>query len=126
MVLTSHRRMQKKKNIFSTVHCVSGIAMLLALAWLTVSLPFVNAARQAADQRTEKTRGGESTENVSNWFSNTTEEKTESGTNSLSEYLHDTYAAEYPVTVIAKLYKCHPSDLYLAFHPESFSPPPEA
>ena len=95
--------------------------MILSLLWLTISSPYVNAAQQAKIE-TEKSGSQDNT----NPFSNTTEEKNESGVNSLSEYLHD-HALEDPLPLIlTKYYKCHPSDLYFAFHPELISPPPEA
>ena len=99
--------------------------MLLALAWLTVSTPFVYAAQQ---QQKEISRY--STNNTAedfNPFAGTTEEKTSSGINTLSEeYLHEPHHIEHHFSTIATYYKCHPTDLYFAFHPELLSPPPEA
>jgi len=96
--------------------------MILSLLWLTISTPYVNAAQNLKLEVEKKSNSQDNT----NPFSNTTEEKNESGVNSLSEYLHD-QATEDPLTLILpKFYKCHPSDLYFAFHPELISPPPEA
>jgi hypothetical protein len=101
---------------------VSCIIMMMALAWLTVSIPFVYASQQQNQQVADIAQG---MEEETNPFANTTEEKSESGANTLSEYLHDMHAnASYEV--LLKAYsKCHPSDLYYAFHPELISPPPE-
>ncbi len=93
--------------------------MMLALAWLTVSTPFVYASQQqVAAQKAADTKG-------SNPFANTTEEKTESGPNTLSEYLHDAHEHFQYVPAQQQNHKCHSSDLYYAFHPELISPPPE-
>ena len=95
----------------------SSLFMIISLLWLTVSTPFVNAADELA--HTEQCED-------SNPFSSTTEEKNESSVNTMSEYLHDMSQMEHEFTVLAKFYKCHPSDLYFEYHPELISPPPEA
>ena len=100
--------------------------MMLTLLWLTVSTPFVYAA-QMNKGKIEKQQCEKSTEeDCDNSFGNTTEEKSEKGLNTLSEYLHDFHLHEAAFISIVKVYKCHPSDLYFAFHPDLFSPPPEA
>jgi hypothetical protein len=95
--------------------------MILALVWLTVSTPFVYASQQALKQSTQKSSG----QNDGNPFSNTTEEKNESGVNTLSEYLHEIHTVEHVPVVVVKNYKCHSCSIYFAFHPELISPPPE-
>jgi len=100
---------------------VSAIFMVLALLWLTVSTPFVYAAGQ--DIKIEKQ---EVDDDNSNPLNGTTEEKSESSVNTLSEYLHDLHLMEHNFTTLTTFYKCHPSDLYFEFHPELISPPPEA
>lgn len=101
-----------------TWQAASGILMIAALLWLTISTPFVYGASQVNKPITEQCEDA-------NPFANTTEEKNESSGNA-SEYLHDTLNQEHSFTEIAQYFKCHPTDTYLAFHPESFSPPPEA
>ncbi|HEU4469452.1 MAG TPA: hypothetical protein VFR58_00085 [Flavisolibacter sp.] len=114
-------------RILPLKYLVSGIIMLLALAWLTVSLPFVNAAQESQELAAQKLhQSGPESDCDNNPFSNTTEEKTESGASTLSEYLHEYHPAEHGFVILASYYKCHPSDLYFAFHPELLSPPPEA
>lgn len=103
---------------------ISCIIMVLSLAWLTVSIPFVYASQQQIASETQGIMPG-AIEEESNPFSNTTEEKTESGNNTLSEYLHDTHTQEHMSALLESYSKCHPSDLYYAFHPELLSPPPE-
>ncbi len=98
--------------------------MLLALAWLTVCLPYVNESQQTAETRIEST-SDDAPENDGNPLTNTTEEKTESGTSLPSEYLHNLYYIEHNFISLTTFYKCHPSDLYLAYHPDLIIPPPE-
>lgn len=111
--------MKGTRNIWSLQQVVSSLFMILALLWLTVSTPFVYA-----DQLAQTEQGAANDD--SNPFSNTTEEKNESSVNTLSEYLHDHHIADDSIKVLTKFYKCHPSDLYFAFHPELIVPPPEA
>ncbi len=98
--------------------------MMLALTWLTISTPFVYASQQQV--AAQKAKAGASTEKNSNPFTNTTEEKTESGNPTLSEYLHDVHVHLHYVAPPEQHNKCHSADLYHAFHPELISPPPDA
>ena len=102
------------------LQAISALLMIAALLWLTVCTPFVYGAAQLNKQATTEQC------EESNPFANTTEEKNENSSGNASEYLHDAQNQEHPFTEIAKRFKCHPTDTYLAFHPESFSPPPEA
>lgn len=106
----------------TAVRITSVLLMLLALAWLTVSLPFVNKSYELGKALTEQTQDDDDC----NPLRNTNEEKTESGVNSIAEYLHETPEALQHFSVLLAFQKCHPSDLYFAFHPELLSPPPEA
>ena len=98
--------------------------MIVALLWLTVSTPFVYAASQVKKEATQK-GGSEKSSDDSSPFSGT-EEKSETGVSSISEYLHEAIPHERAFTFISTFYKCHPSDLYFEYHPELISPPPEA
>ena len=118
--------MQKGKKIYTFGQLASGILMLLALLWLTVSLPYVNEAQQKGKASITQQMEEKASEDEGNPLANTTEEKTESGVNQLSEYLHNIHILEHHFTEITTFYKCHPSDLYFEFHPELLSPPPEA
>ena len=96
--------------------------MIMALLWLTVSTPFVFASQQAQQKEIQKqAKTGED----KNPFSTTTEEKNESSVSTLSEYLHDLNAINQHFTLLTRVYKCHTSDVYYAFHPELLSPPPK-
>ena len=114
--------MNAKTSIFTTAQHVSSVFMILALLWLTVSMPYVYAAQKAGKAIAQQVGSAEEDNNP---FSNTTEEKNENGVNTLSEYLHDMHQLDHAGVLITQFYKCHPSDLYFAFHPELISPPPE-
>lgn len=92
----------------------------MLLLWLTVSTPYVYEAQQDV-----LVSQGLTDEEVPNPLSNTNEERVETGGNSLSEYLHEPHHYQVPSSIIEVAYKCHPDDLYSAFHPELLSPPPE-
>jgi len=100
---------------------ISGLFMMMALLWLTVSTPFVFASQQAQQNEIQKQGGCED----KNPFSTTTEEKNESSVSTLSEYLHDLNSMNHHFIVLTRIYKCHTSDVYYAYHPELVSPPPE-
>ena len=101
--------------------------MMFLLLWLTVSTPYVYSFQQEVKKEMAKqSSSAEKNNNAdSNPLSGTNEEKTESGTNTLSEYLHDLEAIEHHFILLTSFFKCHPSDLYLAYHPEMIIPPPE-
>lgn len=101
---------------------VPAMLMVMALLWLTVSTPFLYAAQQVCLESPGDVNENQS-ENLP--FSNNTEEKSESSVSSISEYLHEMHLHDILSSLTVKLYKCHPSDLYFAFHPELISPPPE-
>jgi hypothetical protein len=109
---------------------LSSVFMILTLAWLTVSLPFVNASQQQATQQgslaTDNPLNAEEEANNNNPFGNTTEEKTSSNFNSLSEeYLHDSHSFDHYVIVPSAEYKLEHVSTYIAFHGELISPPPD-
>jgi hypothetical protein len=94
--------------------------MIMTLLWLTVSTPFVYAGQQVQKENSSKQTGD------NNPFSNTTEEKSESGVTTLSEYLHECLHIENFSSLVIKFYRAHRSDPYFDFYPELISPPPEA
>lgn len=104
--------------------------MMLALGWLTISAPFVYKAQQEKNGitkagRTLPVNGDE--EDASNPFSNTTEEKTSTNLNTLSEeYLHHTDIYDHSISVSSAYFKTANVKAYIAFHGELLSPPPEA
>lgn len=112
--------MKRGKGPHNLIDKISAILMMLALIWLTASLPYVYEAQQAAKKTVSQTT------NSGNPLSGTTEEKT-SSVNSLSEeYLHH-IEDQVDFTVIKKSHvQPHFEDVYIAFHGELISPPPEA
>jgi len=117
--------MNGKRTPFEQKHVAASIFMLALLAWLTVCLPLVTKSQNAAKAQTEQT-SNDTKEDNSNPLTNTNEEKSESGTSLLSEYLHEVLQHERHFITLTTYYKCHPSDIYIAFHPEMIIPPPEA
>lgn len=114
------------------VRWASGIFMMLVLVWLTVSTPFVNSFQQqmAERERVENEKSGkgctEKGPSDCNPFANTTEEKTESGSICFSEeYLHHYDDLIHTDDDLLKHDNCGHSVLYIAFHGELLSPPPE-
>lgn len=116
--------MRKRQNKYSPRHLVYSILMMLLLAWLTISAPFVYASYNSVSA-VERQQCEQPSDEDCNPFSNTTEEKSHNGLNTLSEYLHDIYHADHHSSIIDRCHKGHTYDLYFAFHPELISPPPE-
>lgn len=101
--------------------------MMVLLLWLTLSLPVVYSyQQQLKKEATQKAASNsQSSDDNNNPLSNTNEEKSESGGNTLSEYLHDAPLIEQHFTTLTTYYKCHSSSAYVAFHPAPLSPPPD-
>lgn len=116
--MTASSSIQRKHRLYA-------VLMLLALAWLTVSLPFVYSQQQAQKATVEKQVAGAPEEDNANPPTNPTEEKTENGVNTLNEYLHETHHAVCAGILLTTFYKGHSADLYVAFHPEYICPPPD-
>ncbi|RPD43801.1 MULTISPECIES: hypothetical protein [Chitinophagaceae] len=113
--------MQAKNNTYDNVlKRFHSLLMMVLLMWLTVSTPFVYEAQQDV-----LVSQGITDEEVPNPLTNTNEERVEAGGSNLSEYLHEPHQYQVPSNTIELTYKCHPDDLYSAFHPELLSPPPE-
>ena len=98
--------------------------MIMALGWLTISTPFVYNASQECKKITAQSQLPEEEES-NNPFANTTEEKTESSFGSISEYLHDHETVIISNNDLLRHAKCHDADVYIAFHGELLTPPPE-
>jgi hypothetical protein len=113
--------MRKKDFLYTMAKKSSSIFMGLTLLWLTVSLPFVYESKQQA----QKTETGAAA-NDNNPLASTTEEKAPSPTTLSEEYLHHTDELEHPWTAIEQHHRDFSSSLYIAFHGELISPPPDA
>jgi len=101
--------------------------MILTLSWLTISLPFVTKTqKQVVVKTTSKSDNSEKKDNSSNPFANTTEEKNPGGNTFVEEYLHESYhEPEFLLTPVTYDKCTHPA-IYVSFHGELLSPPPEA
>ena len=101
--------------------------MLVALVWLTLSLPFVNASQQQRikEEKTAKVNSPlAGNDEETNPLTNTTEEKTPPST--FNEYLHEKEELQHPSAELAAHSRSHSADTYIAYHGELLSPPPEA
>ena len=108
------------------------MVMLLALAWLTVSAPYVYNIQEELDaislnSNGDSDRSNDGNENAdNNLLANPSEEKTETNINNLSEYLHHHEVAERIIP--ANIFYFHDTSiaLYRAFHGELLTPPPNS
>jgi hypothetical protein len=119
----------KGKRTYSIGEQLSCVSMILMLLWLTVSAPFIVPDQQdgkMANSAQADIPADNNEDSDTNPFSNTTEEKPESGANTLSEYLHHMHEMVHCSTTLTTSYNWHASELYIAFHGELLSPPPEA
>ncbi len=111
----------KKYNFFKSS---SSVFMMVALLWLTISVPFVYASQQKIAEHSRSLNTGANEEESSKPFSNTTEEKTPSTSSLSEEYLHDHPVTDCFFSVILQSYKCEEHGTYNAFHGELLVPPP--
>lgn len=102
--------------------------MALTLIWLTVSIPFVYTAqqKQASHVKTDQSQKLPESKNATNPFGNTTEEKAPSQINLSEEYLHHHESYVYQTDNKLSHFHRHYYDVYVAYHGELLSPPPEA
>jgi hypothetical protein len=120
--------MKKGQPLYRQIHKASAIAMILALLWLTVSAPFVNAV--AMEQFGYQDIAGDCSipcpsndEEAPAPFGNSTEEK--AGSTSFSEeYLHGHDKADHFLTIASLKYMSGHADTYHAYHGEVQVPPP--
>jgi hypothetical protein len=120
--------MKKNRKKYSLFQLGSAVFMILALLWLTVSIPFVYASQQQQAKAERMANTGSplsGNEEECNPFSNTTEEKTPSSTSFSEEYIHDHHEHDAFISVILRYYKCENADTYVAFHGELLVPPPD-
>ena len=123
--------MKRSNKTYYNFQAISAICMILALLWLTVSIPFVNAAQQnlaKTEQKAQNTNAvADREEESANPFGNNTEEKAPNGSTNLSEeYLHDYHTHDAFFLVIMNCHNSENADTYIAFHGELLVPPPNA
>jgi len=131
LTILHHISMKTNRKLYSTWQKVSALLMMLALVWLTVSLPFTYASQQdlASKDGIEKNQTTYPTteEESSNPFSGTEEKAPNSGSSQVSEeYLHDHHKSEYFFSIISTFHKLENAGTYVAFHGELLVPPPNA
>lgn len=99
---------------------LSSIFMMLILAWLTVSAPFVNACLQQKPKLEKKM-------NISSLLAGAEEEKAPSSTSAgtINEYLHEDEELQHPSVAINTSYQAHQISACVFYHGELVSPPPE-
>lgn len=114
--------MKTSRNTYSLACRASSLLMMLALVWLSVSMPFVYSGLK---QMQHIAKMAESPEETANPLSNTTEEKTEQGNGNVSEFLHASQEIDHPYYDNRSMLKYHSCAEYSVFHPELVSPPPE-
>lgn len=121
--------MKLKQKTYTIFQLSSAVFMIVALLWLTVSLPFVydNQQKQSQIDKIENTSSSaENNEDSSNPFGNATEEKNPNSSNSLSEeFLHHHYSHDHFFSIASQFYKCVNVDTYIAYHGELDVPPPD-
>jgi len=103
--------------------------MIMALLWLTISLPFVYQAQQKLALHGHTHTNDfpfPGSDEESNPLTSTTEEKTPAGTSFSEEYLHHTAEQAHPWISILKHHRDFQSAEYVAYHGELLSPPPES
>jgi hypothetical protein len=117
--------MRRTKKIYNFFHLLSAVGMILALLWLTVSAPFVQESQQKlAKQEQTSNSSSPCSEEESNPFGNSTEEKTPSSTSFSEEYLHDTHASTHLFIAATPDHLTQDDGTYIAFHGELLVPPP--
>jgi hypothetical protein len=123
--------MRRNQKTYNFIQLSSAVFMMLALLWLTISIPFVYNSQQnklqkerieAAQNALADTNEEESAS--TNPFGNNTEEKNPSSTSLSEEYLHDHFIHDHFFLISSKSYKCENVDTYVAFHGELLVPPP--
>jgi len=119
--------MRTGKQTYDLSHVLAAVLMIITLLWLTISAPYVAAAEEQRDGYILANNVEDNLPDTedSSPFGNTTEEKTESGSNTLSEYLHHIDELSH-LASLSQGYNCsHSFAVYVAFHGELLCPPPD-
>ncbi len=118
----------KKTKPYTNVQIASAIVLILALLWLTVSLPFVYAAQQQLVQLDKMAKAespvDENDEGATNPFGNSTEEKAPGSISFSEEYLHDHPKSNHFFSSTLQYHCGKDAGTYIAFHGELLVPPP--
>jgi hypothetical protein len=112
--------MMNRFTVYNIWQQLSALTMAVMLLWLTVSLPFVQRANDRNAVATEQVSAAD------DFFGSTNEEKSETSTNALSEFLHEANTLVQPLLLISRTYQTLSLIDYLPHYPDCFYPPPEA
>jgi hypothetical protein len=119
-----------KSKIYNRFHIVSAILMIIALAWLTISAPFVLENQKQVAKVSKIPLGqspltGSEEESGNPIGNNNTEEKAPKTLNTFSEeYLHDHHVSDHLFSLALQYYKHENAGIYIAYHGEPLVPPP--
>jgi hypothetical protein len=119
-----------KAKIYSRFHIASSILIMIALAWLTISVPFVlesqkNLAKISKITLDQSPLAGAEEESGNPINNNATEEKAPKTLNTFSEeYLHDRHISDHLFSLALQYYKHENAGIYIAYHGEPLVPPP--
>lgn len=121
----------KSRRTHTKAQAFASIFMMVALLWLTVSVPFVYAGQQklAAEKKicklAKQQQQGDDQRSSCNPFGNNTEEKAPSGVSTWSEeYIHHGVDLFHAVELFLSHHCVHSVDEYVSFHGEMLCPPP--
>jgi hypothetical protein len=121
--------MRSASFTYNTRNILSSVLMIMTLVWLTISLPLVTKYQQAvaAEKISQHKTDNREKKDAGNPFASTTEEKNPNSSNTIAEeFLHESCFQPEHLPLPVKYNKCiHPA-VYVAFHGELLSPPPEA
>ena len=122
--------MKRNKETYTTAKKVSAVFMMLALLWLTISIPFVFSSQQKIAQQDKMADCSSpltgNDEGSTNPFGNNTEEKVPGSSNSFSEeYIHDHHFTDFFSAILLQYYISKNADTYHAYHGEQLVPPPD-
>ena len=119
-----------RNKTYTRLHLVSAVLMIVALAWLTVSIPFVfESQKQLAEiskmSSDQSPLAGSEEESGNPFGNNSTEEKAPKSLNTFSEeYLHDHYRSDHLFALALQYHKHENAGIYIAYHGEPLVPPP--
>ena len=116
------------RKIYTAFQLASAVFMIVTLLWLTISLPFVydNQQQSERNQIVNQDSSSDNSEESSNPFGNSTEEKNPNSSNSLSEeFLHDHHIHDHYFSISSQYHKCENVSTYIAFHGDREVPPPD-
>lgn len=121
--------MQKKRKTYTILQKISSIFLMLTLAWLTISAPFVATAQQELAKQQKAF-------SASSPVSDSEDETTDTGSNAVEEkvscnafaeeFLHDHHLTHYLSSETSRYHKLENAGTYTAFHGELLVPPPNA